>query len=414
MRLSFFIARKLYSSEGKTSRTSLPAIRIATIGVAVGLAVMIIAMGIALGFRNEITSKVIGFGTHMVVIDATSTLEQTGRPVVATDSLINELKSVPNVKHVQTFSLKPGLFKTENEFSGITLKGIDKEYDTSFIASHIIDGQMPDYASTNSANSIIISKNIADALKIKCGDKIFAYFFEDGMRTRRLTVSAIYRTDLSQFDNVIVYASRETVDKLNGYTDNQVSGLEITLHDFSTLYQTSLKVGKKLAYHNIDHNTQYLVYNIKDIYSQIFDWLDLLKINIAVILILMTLVAGVTIVSGLLILILERTSTIALLKSLGATNTLVRHTFINLALFILIKGMIIGNVAGLALAFIQKEFHIIKLDPASYYIDSVPVELNLTAILAINVATFIVSTLALVVPSYLAARIHPSKVLRFE
>ena len=200
---------------------------------------------------------------------------------------------------------------------------------------------------------------------------------------------------------MIVFANQKTVNKLNGFKDTQVSGLEISLYDFNKLYESSLKIGKKVAYNNIDNNTQYVSYNIKELYPQIFDWLGLLNINIAVILILMILVAGVTIISGLLILILERTNTIALLKSLGASNTLIRHTFIKLAIIILVKGIVIGNIIGLMLAFVQQHFHLVNLDPASYYIDSVPIEFN-------------VSTLALVIPSYFTARIHPSKVLRFE
>ena len=249
---------------------------------------------------------------------------------------------------------------------------------------------------------------------MKCGDKIFAYFFENGLRTRRFKIAAIYRTDLSQFDNIIVYANQKTVNQLNGYSARQVSGVEVRLNDFDRLYETNMKLGKKIAYYNIYNNTQYASYNIKEMYPQIFDWLGLLNINIAVILIMMILVAGVTIVSGLLILILERTSTIALLKSLGATNSLIRHTFIKLAVIILLKGMLLGNVIGLLLAFLQKQFCIVKLDPESYYIESVPIELNVWVVVAVNVVTFVISTLALVLPSYFAARIHPSKVLRFE
>ena len=234
------------------------------------------------------------------------------------------------------------------------------------------------------------------------------------MRTRRFKIAAIYRTDLSQFDNIIVYANQKTVNQLNGYSARQVSGVEVRLNDFDRLYETNMKLGKKIAYYNIYNNTQYASYNIKEMYPQIFDWLGLLNINIAVILIMMILVAGVTIVSGLLILILERTSTIALLKSLGATNSLIRHTFIKLAVIILLKGMLLGNVIGLLLAFLQKQICIVKLDPESYYIESVPIELNVWVVVAVNVVTFVISTLALVLPSYFAARIHPSKVLRFE
>ncbi len=414
MNLSLFIARRLYATENKAKRASLPAVRIAITGVAVGIAVMIVSIAIAMGFKDEISSKVIGFGSHIVVIDASSSLEQTNEPINATDSFLNCVKSVPNVAYAQTFTLKTGILKTENDFAGITLKGIGKGYDESFIKSHVVEGKLPDFSSTSSLNEIAISHNTAKVLNVKCGDKIFAYFFENGLRTRRLKIAAIYRTDLSQFDNIIVYANQKTVNQLNGYSARQVSGVEVRLKDFDRLYETNMKLGKKIAYYNIYNNTQYASYNIKEMYPQIFDWLGLLNINIAVILIMMILVAGVTIVSGLLILILERTSTIALLKSLGATNSLIRHTFIKLAVIILLKGMLLGNVIGLLLAFLQKQFCIVKLDPESYYIESVPIELNVWVVVAVNVVTFVISTLALVLPSYFAARIHPSKVLRFE
>lgn len=414
MNISLFIARRLYSSESNGRRASLPAVRIAVTGVTVGIAVMIVSIAIAMGFKDEISSKVIGFGSHIVVMDASSSVEQTGVPVNATDSLLGVIGHCDNVKHVQTFTLKSGMLKTENDFTGISLKGIGESYDMAFIKAHVTEGNLPDFSKPESANEIVISSAVAKMLGVKCGDRIFAYFFEDGLRTRRFKISAIYRTDMSQFDNVVVYANQNTVNRLNGYAAKQVSGVEIMLDDFGKLYETSMRLGKKIAYCNIYNNTQYVAYNIKEMYPQIFDWLGLLNINIAVILIMMILVAGVTIVSGLLILILERTSTIALLKSLGATDSLVRHTFVKLALIILLKGMFWGNVIGLLIAFLQKEFCIVKLDPASYYIESVPVELNVGAILAVNVVTFVISTLALVLPSYFAARIHPSKVLRFE
>lgn len=414
MNLSFFLAKRLYSVENKSPKASLPAIKIAITGVATGLAVMLLAVAIALGFKKEISSKVIGFGSHIVIMDASSSLDETTVPVNATPEFVNSIKKNDNVKHVQSFSLKPGILKTEKEFTGISLKGIGKDYDTSFIKAHIIEGRLPDFTKQSTENEIVISHNVANTLKLKCGDKVYAYFFKDGLRTRRLKIAAVYRTDLSMFDEVFVYASRQMVNKLNDFSGMQASGIEVSLNDYGQLYGTSLKIGKEVAYHNIENNTQYVSYNIKELYPQIFDWLGLLDINIAVILILMILVAGVTIVSGLLILILERTGTIALLKSLGATNALIRHTFIKLAVIILLKGIVIGNIIGLSLAFLQAHFHIVRLDPASYYIDSVPVVFNPVAIIAINICTFIISTLALVLPSYFVSRVHPSKVLRFE
>lgn len=414
MNFSLYIAKKLYSSENGKKRASLPAIRIAIFGVAAGLAVMILSVAVVFGFKDEISSKVIGFGSHLTIYNTAPAEIGESRPIIVDDELVKGIEKIPDVEHVQYYSMKSGILKTTDQFAGITLKGINPTYSTEFISSHIIEGQLPDYSKKGTENEIVISKSIANDLRLKVGDKLFAYFFENGLRARRFKVAAIYRTDLSQFDKVLVFANDKTVRNLCKWDDKYAYGVEITVKDFSKLNETSFHIAKFISKYNIEHNTSYVSFTVKELYPQIFDWLNLLNINIWVILILMLAVAGVTIVSGLLILILERTSTIALLKTLGATNTLVRKVFINLAVIILLKGMVAGNVLGLLLAFLQKEFNIVHLNPESYYIDSVPVEFDLTAIILINIVTFIVSTLALVLPSYLVARIHPSKVLRFE
>lgn len=414
MNFSLYIAKKLYSSGNGKKRASLPAIRIAIFGVAAGLAVMILSVAVVFGFKDEISSKVIGFGSHLTIYNTAPAEIGENSPIRVDDELVKGIENIPEVEHVQYYSMKSGILKTTDQFAGITLKGINPTYSTEFISSHIIEGQLPDYSKKGTENEIVISKSIANDLRLKVGDKLFAYFFENGLRARRFKVAAIYRTDLSQFDKVLVFANDKTVRNLCKWDDKYAYGVEITVKDFSKLNETSFHIAKFISKYNIEHNTSYVSFTVKELYPQIFDWLNLLNINIWVILILMLAVAGVTIVSGLLILILERTSTIALLKTLGATNTLVRKVFINLAVIILLKGMVAGNVLGLLLAFLQKEFNIVHLNPESYYIDSVPVEFDLTAIILINIVTFIVSTLALVLPSYLVARIHPSKVLRFE
>lgn len=414
MNFSLYIAKKLYSSGNGKKRASLPAIRIAIFGVAAGLAVMILSVAVVFGFKDEISSKVIGFGSHLTIYNTAPAEIGENSPIRVDDELVKGIENIPEVEHVQYYSMKSGILKKTDQFAGITLKGINPTYSTEFISSHIIEGQLPDYSKKGTENEIVISKSIANDLRLKVGDKLFAYFFENGLRARRFKVAAIYRTDLSQFDKVLVFANDKTVRNLCKWDDKYAYGVEITVKDFSKLNETSFHIAKFISKYNIEHNTSYVSFTVKELYPQIFDWLNLLNINIWVILILMLAVAGVTIVSGLLILILERTSTIALLKTLGATNTLVRKVFINLAVIILLKGMVAGNVLGLLLAFLQKEFNIVHLNPESYYIDSVPVEFDLTAIILINIVTFIVSTLALVLPSYLVARIHPSKVLRFE
>lgn len=415
MNSSFFIARRLYAKDDGAKRASRPAILIATFGVAIGLAVMILAVAIALGFRDEISSKITGIGSHITILNSGISANGENGCITLDEQLIKELRNVGGIKHIQQFSTKSGILKTQEQFEGITLKGIGADYDTGFIASHIIEGTLPNYSKSTTMNDIVISQSVANDLKVGVGDKIYAYFFESGLRARRFTVAAIYRTDMSQFDKILVFAHGKTVKNLCKLNDTQASGLEINIKDFSQLYEVSLQVAKKISRHNISKNTSYSSFNIKEMYAQIFDWLNLLNVNIWVILILMLAVTGVTIVSGLLILILERTGTIALLKALGASNTFIQKIFINFAVFILLKGMIIGNILGLTLAAIQKYFNILHFpNPEDYYLDSIPIEFNVGAIVIINITTFVISAMVLVLPSYLVARVHPSKVLRFE
>lgn len=415
MNLPLFLARRLYSDEKKSRHASQPAVRIAIAGVAVGVAVMLISVSIAQGFRSEISGKVTGFGSHILIINVSETPEQTTSPISVTSTLLKEIKSTVGVAHVQAFTAKAGMLKTDENFVGITFKGIGPDYDTAFLASHIIDGRMPRWGTPPARGQIVISHATALRMKLHAGQRVFAYFFTEGaMRTRRMTVAAIYRTDLTQFDETLVFADRSAVGQLCGFSAAQASGLEVLTADFSRLDITAAAVARRITYQNIYHQTQISSYSIRELYPQIFSWLDLLGVNITVILALMLLLSGVTIVSSLLILILERTSTIALLKSLGAPSSLIRRTFISLAALLLARGMIIGNAAGLALAAMQWKFHIVDLDPEKYYIDSVPIDLSLRPIILINVATAAISLLALVVPSWLTSRVRPSEVLRFE
>lgn len=414
MNVALFIARRLSARGVGRERASLPAVRIAVFGVSAGLTVMILSVAIVQGFKDEISAKVVGFGSHVTVCNTAASGEGEASPVEADEKLVERIKRIPAVDCVQYFSLKQGVLKTSEQFAGITLKGISPGYDTRFISSHIVEGAFPDYRKAEAAGDIVISRSVADGLQVKAGDRIFAYFFDGALRVRRFRIAAVYRTDMSQFDEVLVFAAEKTVRSLCRWKEGQAYGLEIKIGDFSALDAAGYSIAKAVSAYNIENNTSYASYTVKESFPQIFDWLDLLDVNIWVIFALMTAVAGVTIVSGLLILILERAKTIALLKALGSSGTLVRKVFINLAVIILLRGMAAGDAVGLGLALLQKTFGIISLDPASYYIDTVPVKLDLLAIALINVAVFAVSTLALVLPSHMVSRIYPTKVLRYE
>lgn len=413
--LPLFLARKIYGSDDKNQKVSKPAIRIATLGVAIGLAVMIITVGVVYGFKHSIRDKAIGFGSHIQVENFMSMQSGDPYPICMDDSLTNVLKNLNGVKHVGRYTLTQGILKTDSDFLGIVFKGIGEEYDTQFLAQNIIEGEMPSFSAKKSSNKILVSKTIADKLHLKTGDRLFAYFVcTDDVRVRRFTVSGIYETNMSHFDQVICIADLYTTNKLNGWEPNQCSGAEIEVSDFTKLDQVAQEMVEKVN-RTTDHNGETIsTQTIFEAYPQIFTWLDLLDINVWIILALMTCVAGFTMISGLLIIILERTQMIGILKALGARNSTVRHTFLWFATFIITRGLILGNIIGIGLLLLQKYTGVVALDPKTYYVSEVPVEINIPIFLAINAATLAISVMVLVAPSYLVAHIQPSKSMRYE
>lgn len=413
--LPLFLARKIYGSDDKNQKVSKPAIRIATLGVAIGLAVMIITVGVVYGFKHSIRDKAIGFGSHIQVENFMSMQSGDPYPICMDDSLINVLKNINGINHVGRYTLTQGILKTDSDFLGIVFKGIGEEYDTQFLAQNIIEGEMPRFSAKKSSNKILVSKTIADKLHLKTGDRLFAYFVcTDDVRVRRFTVSGIYETNMSHFDQVICIADLYTTNKLNGWEPNQCSGAEIEVSDFTQLDQVAQEMVEKVN-RTTDHNGETIsTQTIFEAYPQIFTWLDLLDINVWIILALMTCVAGFTMISGLLIIILERTQMIGILKALGARNSTVRHTFLWFATFIITRGLLLGNIIGIGLLLLQKYTGVVTLDPKTYYVSEVPVEINIPIFLAINAATLAISVMVLVAPSYLVAHIQPSKSMRYE
>lgn len=411
MNFPFYFAKKIYRDKGNGEKVSLPAIRIATMGVSVGLAVMIISICVVLGFKQEIRSKVWGMGSHIQILNFNSLNSVESQPIVTDSCLIKNIYAIPNIKHVQRFSFKTGMLKTDSAFVGITLKGIGKDYDTTFLHSHLTEGYIS--LSTENSNKIVISQTIADMLQLKTGDRIYAYFFENGMRTRRFTVSGIYNTNMVQFDKTMVLTDLSTVNRLNHWADSLCSGLEILTTDYTKATTNAIQINKRIGSYEED-NRNYATLTIEDLYPQVFEWLKLLDLNVWVILALMMAVSGFTTISGLLILILEKTGMIGILKSLGATNTTIRHIFLYYASFIIGKGLLYGNLLGLGLAWMQKQWNIIKLDPLTYYVETVPILFNWKLIILLNIGTLLLSLASLIGPSFLISRIQPAKTIRFD
>lgn len=415
MHFPLFIAKRLYSEQGDKRKVSRPAIHIATAGVAIGLAVMIISVCVVLGFKHTIRDKVIGFGSHIQVADFLTLQQMEQYPIVIDDSMIDVLKHIPDVAHVQRFAMKEGILKTDSDFLGVAFKGVGPDFDSTFIHNNMVEGSIPPFSDSVSHNKILVSQLMADKLHLKSGQRIFAYFFDNnGVRTRRFTIAGIYQTNLKKYDETIVFTDLYTAVKLNGWESDQASGAELSVNNFDNLDMVESRVISKVK-GTVDHYGEtYSSATIKELNPQIFQWLDLMDLNVWIILALMLIVAGVTMISGLLIIILERTSMIGILKALGARNKTIRHTFMWFAVFIIGKGMLIGNVLSLGLLALQQAFGVIKLDAQTYYVSTVPVEINALYIVALNVATLLISVFMLVAPSYLISHIHPAKSMRYE
>jgi len=414
MNLPFFIAKRIYSSQGDKRKVSRPAIRIATLGVGVGLAVMIVTVSVVLGFQHTIRDKVVGFGSHIQVQNNMTYHPTDGYAVTVGDSLISVLNSIKGVKHTQRFAYTQGILKTDDDFLGVLFKGVGPEYDMHFIEQHLVEGEIPLFSDTASTNKLLISKMIADKLNLKVGDKIYAYYINNNVRARRYAVTGIYQTNLTRFDESLCFIDIYTACRLNGWENNQVSGAELLVNNFDELSLTEADVIEKVN-RTSDGNGQVLSsQTIYEAYPQVFTWLQLLDINVWIILALMVCVAGFTMISGLLIIILERTQMIGILKALGARNTTIRHTFLWFAAFIIGQGLLLGNILGLGIILLQKSTGIVTLDPQTYYVSEAPMELNLPLILLLNIATMLISIFVLIAPSYLISHIHPAKSMRYE
>ena len=409
-----FIARRLYKNEQGSRKVSRPAVLIAQAGVALGLAVMLVTIAVSFGFKYEVRAKAVGFGSHLHIsnYDAGHALEV--HPIAADSALVATLNAFDEVAHVQPYATKPGVFRTEDDFMGYVLKGVGEDYDLSFYEQHLKEGEIPEFSAHSISNKIVVSREVADKLQLSLGDKVDSYFLQGALRARRYTVVGIYETGFAEYDRLFVLTDLKAVQALNRWETDQVTGVEIMLTDFNKVESMNWTLGTLLDRTEDSYGEEYFVQSVVDINPGLFAWLDVLDMNVWLILSLMLGVAAFTMISGLLILILERTQFIGVLKALGADNTSVRKIFLRFALLIVCKGMFWGNVIGLGLCAIQKVTGLISLDPKNYYLDTVPISFDWAFIIAVNVVMFILSALVLIVPSGLISRIHPTKAMRFE
>jgi len=402
----FFIAKRIIT--GGKANISGPVVRISVISVALGLAVMILSVSIVTGFQQQIRDKITGFGAHIQIARFDSNNSFEYEPVSSQQPFYPSLNQLEGVRHIQVFATKAGMVQTSDQIQGVVLKGVDKDFDWSFFRDKLVDGKLFVHQDNRVSDSVLVSQSLARLLRVKVGDPLRTYFIIDNQaRGRKFIISGIYNTGLEEFDKLYLFGDIRQIRKLNNWDSTWVSGFEVLTDDFNQLDHISGEVYQNIGY---DLNAR----TIKELYPQLFDWLELQDMNVIIILVLMVLVAGIAMISTLLILILERTRMIGLLKALGSRNFSVRLIFLYNAMVIIGRGLLYGNLAGIGICLLQQRFGIIRLPEESYFMAVVPISLNFLHILALNAGVFLVCTIMLLLPSFIITRISPVRAIRME
>lgn len=413
----FFIARRIFSARGTSGRFSESIVSFAVFGIAFGLFVMILSVAIVTGFKKEVRNKVIGFGSHIQIVNFDSNSSYETIPVSGAQPWLGDLRKMKGIKSVQSFATKPGIIKTDDEIHGIVLKGVGTDFDWSFFKENLVEGSVFTVSDSSRTDDVLISRQVASLLLLKVGDPLYTYFLNEDTKVqkmRKFRICGIFRTSLEEFDRLFVLADLSHVKKLNDWNSDQISGFEITIDDFNELQPITQKIRHLTISYSQENESVLRPIPITSKYPQIFDWLNLLDMNVWIILVLIILVAGFNMVSGLLILILERTTMIGILKAVGSENWSIRKIFIYISSFLILKGMFWGNIAGIAFCIIQAEFGIFKLDAGSYYLSTVPVNLKISYLLMLNAGTILITFTMLLVPSWYISSIEPDKAIRFD
>lgn len=407
MNFELFIAKKIIKAQTPDDEGTKPIINIATASISVGIAVMIISMAIVTGFQDKIREKVIGFGSHIQITSYDINNAVESNPISKNQSFYPHIDTVFGVRHIQYYATKAAILRANNNIHGVVLKGIGNDFDWSFFQEKLIEGMAIDLSDKKKSNDIIVSKSIANQLKLNIGDKVTAHFVQDPPRIRKFVVSGIYESGMEKFDNSIILVDLRHIQKLNNWNEDQISGFEVILENYE-----DLKNMDNVIYNHIGYELR--TSTITERNQEIFSWLSLLDKNVYIILILMILVASINMISAMLILILDRTNMIGMLKALGAQNLSIRKIFLYNAAYLIFKGLLIGNILGVGICLIQQHFKFIKLPKESYYINAVPISIDPMTFLLINLGTFILCLLMLVIPSFIVAKITPTKSIQFN
>lgn len=422
MNIEKYIADRITSSKKDAANISKPIVKIGILGIILGLAVMILTISMVLGFKNEIIRKITGFTADMVIANINPGSNGEQIPITISKDSLALFKKLPYIKHIQPIAIKNGIIKTKTQNEGVLIKGINAEYDFSFLKDYLQEGELPDYSKEEVSQSILISESLASRLDLKLNQKMLVYFivqhevsdsitnqtfikFEQ--RSRNFVICGIFKTSFSDFDNNLAFADLRQIQKLNYWEPHMAGNYEVRIKDSRLMEESASDFSENLGMY-------YQLSTVRDLYSNIFIWLDKLDINGVIIIVLMVVVAVINMITALLILILERTNMIGLLKSLGMSNVNVRKIFFYISMKLLSRGLIWGNMIGISLCLLQYYFKIVKLDPTTYYVDSVAIELTWLYYILLSIGTAVVCMLFLFIPTIIISKITPIKSIRFD
>ena len=414
MKTALFISKRLISERRKGLTFSRPINRIVIAGIALSISVVILAFAILTGFKQEIRNKIAGFSGHIQVLNFDSNYSFETAPISSRQEFTSKLDKYRGFVNIHLFATKAGIIKTEENIQGVVLKGVSTDYDWSFFRKNLVEGSVLSLNDSTRSNGVIISRLISALLNLGLGDDFAMYFVQDPPRMRKFTVEGIYETSVEAMDKIYIFGDIGHIQRLNGWEEDQVSGFEIFIDNFNDIDLMTFIVRDAIGYKFLEDDEKLKVTNLKIKYPQILDWLNFQDTNVIVIVVLMLLVAAFTMISGLLILILEKTNMIGILKALGSDNKLIQKIFLNQAAYIIAAGLLWGNIIGYGMAAIQKRFELISLDPSSYYLATVPINFDILHFIFLNLGTIFIILIMLLIPSRLVAAISPVKAIKFD
>ena len=418
MGFEFFIASRL--KLGNNEKAGSPSLNVALLGIILAIVIMILSVVIVLGFKNEITTKINNLDSHIKISNGAIGIDDNIATVdmrEIANALNQDSAMLQNIEDVSLIAEKPAILKTDSDFKGLQFRGVGANFDFSFLKSHLLEGRVPTYDNSDSTQEIIISSTIANQLQLNVNDKILTYFIDEKVKVRNCHIVGIFNTDFESFDKNYIVGNIALLQSVNDWKAHIGNYVGVKLKNIDNIDDVAYSTFGTLATYSISDNDNSTVYNVTSTHQNnisYFTWLSMLDMNVVIILVLMIIVSTFTLISALLMIILERIKMIGLFKALGASNHSIRRIFIYLTHKIIFKSIIIGNVIGIGLALLQQHFHIIKLNPDAYYMNYVPIDINVPMLIFLNVAIIVISYITLIGPSYIISSIKPTSTMRFE